>query len=246
MSPHPHPFEGVLRAAKRLTTFAAWISEAHALGHGPGHISELWSRDFHDQALTACRDVLPQTYLADLGLQYQAISRSMARTGAPADTGDEWLIVSDFLRNCSEAIFASQPEVPGLLNPRPFPTQPPVVIPFDHLGRLGSAAGAQRLWLAGEKVRTALDQEPHRANPLTPDQIDLLSLVVTGNSVAQISAKANCSPRTVFRRLEATWRSVGADSRAEGIATIMTHGWLDESPQTMTDERRLRSHFSEG
>jgi DNA-binding CsgD family transcriptional regulator len=67
------------------------------------------------------------------------------------------------------------------------------------------------------------DPQP-QSSVLTPRELEVISLLVRGNSNAQIAADLGLSARTVYGMVDAVKRKLGVSTRAELLRHVREHG----------------------
>lgn len=64
-------------------------------------------------------------------------------------------------------------------------------------------------------------------NRLTPRQFEVLTRAADGYTCRQTAAELSLSPETVSHYLKATFRKLGAVSKAQAVAIAMRRGWIE-------------------
>lgn len=67
-------------------------------------------------------------------------------------------------------------------------------------------------------------QSQTQESALTPRELEVVSLLVRGNSNAQIAAELGLSERTVYGVIDGIKRKLGVSTRAEMLRHVREHG----------------------
>ena len=169
--------------------------------------------------------------LAESGARWAlATSSYMIVRGSPAGVADDWVYLAELLARMA----AAYREAPGRRTPRPDRclvdgADQIYTLDYRALGTVVPERFVTRLHRATFTVEEALLGERSN-NPLTEDEIVLLRGLAAGKSICDLAADLGYSERSISRCLRRIWQRIGATSRAEGIATVTAHGWLEVSP----------------
>jgi DNA-binding CsgD family transcriptional regulator len=108
---------------------------------------------------------------------------------------------------------------------------------FQHLGaRPAAAMAAQRLRDLGARGIARGPRPATLANPagLTRREVEVLTLVVAGQSNAEIAARLFLSPKTVDHHISAILAKLGVTSRTEAARVAAGIGLLDRQTGELT------------
>lgn len=223
-------WESVGLAARRISSFAASIEEAHALGFGPGRHDELWGREFHRDAIWVWEQTLPWAYLGPLARGFCDIALHMGEHAAPKGPPESWAIVAEYLHTAGTVLLDHAPtDMAKIADAQRMGERTPSVVRFDELAKLASADGAARLRLAGEDVARHVEPATRHAPPtLSDEELSILRSLAAGRRMVEIAEDHGFSERSLYRLLRDIWETLGATSRMEGLAIAIREGLLDE------------------
>jgi LuxR family maltose regulon positive regulatory protein len=88
---------------------------------------------------------------------------------------------------------------------------------LDEIGAAGEAARAREL-LGSLGAPPTARRAPHRDQPLTPRELEILRLVSEGLTDGEIAARLVLSRHTVHRHVQNAYASLGCSSRASAVA----------------------------
>jgi len=100
---------------------------------------------------------------------------------------------------------------------------------FERLGaRPAAAIATQRLRALGARDIPRGPRQSTRANPanLTTREVEVLALIATGRTNAEVAARLFLSPKTVEHHVSAILAKLGARSRREAVQTAVELGLL--------------------
>ena len=187
-----------------------------------------WTAAYHQEAVRIYAKSLPRPYQHDLGALFSASADTMAEQSIPARLAEDWIIVTKYLRACSEAI--AEFHAIGGGDPQRTARAPPVgdsipmVIRFDALARLTTTDGAERLLRAAFAVQQHVHVAPLEA--LDPVELRLLKRVAGGVPIVELSAELGHSERSTYRALANLWKKLGVPGRSEGLEKAADHGLI--------------------
>ena len=72
------------------------------------------------------------------------------------------------------------------------------------------------------------EQEQSRGHPLSPREIEVLSLARTGLTNKEIAYRLGISDRTVQFHMNSIFNKTGTNSRTEAVALAVQSGWLSQ------------------
>lgn len=230
MPPPQNNYEAIQAAAERIANYASSIAEAHTLGHGPGALDEIWTREYQEKAIQVYQLTLPWNYQATLAANFHATAREMTVAATPAHVASEWYIINEYLRTASEVIFSYLPTDTEITADQPIAPRTPGVMQFSLLAEIASADAAAELEAAGTAVRSALQTKPqdgHTPNPLTREQTCLLQFLAAGHKIVDIGADLGYSTRSIQRKLTDIRTQLNVETNHEVLALAVKQGWLD-------------------
>ncbi len=172
---------------------------------------------------------IPWDYLVNLARQFKNISRDMTVAPTPAaNITNEWFIVTEYLRNAAEVILSFAPPTAPTAK-HPLATATPSVMEFGLLAEIASAAGAEELRNASLSIRQAMHEQATTAtaNPLSPNQTQILHLLATGHTILEIGETLGYSIRTIQRKLTEIQVQLQVGTRHEAITAATTNNWLN-------------------
>jgi DNA-binding NarL/FixJ family response regulator len=80
-------------------------------------------------------------------------------------------------------------------------------------------------------LAAALEPPPPAAHPLSPRELQVLSLAAEGLTNKEIAYRLGISERTVQFHLNSVFNKTGASSRTEAVALALRQGWLSSNPR---------------
>ena len=218
-------------ACGRIASGARAVVEAHRFGVPEGPHDELWTAEYHGEAVHVYGESLPRSYQRDIASLFSHGIDTLAEMTIPALLAEDCLIVGGYMRNACTAIVAWLDTGPDGLD-APEPAEPPeiddhtpVVIHFDRLAALASRAGACRL----EQAAVAVQHHVHAPSvpSLDGDQQRLLQGVASGTPIIDLAAEYGYSRSSLYRELSRLWRALGVKDRAHAIRKAAEEGLLD-------------------
>lgn len=218
-------------ACGRIASGARAIAEAHHFGVPEGTHDELWTAEYHDEAVHAYGESLPRSYQRDIASLFIHSADALAEMTIPARLAEDCLIVGGYMRNACAAIVSWLDARPGVWE-TPEPAEPPeiddhtpAVIHFDRLAALCTREGALRL------DRAALAVQHHVGAPPVPtldgDQQRLLQGVASGAAMVDLAQEFGYSRSSLYRELSKLCRALGVSDRAHAIRKAAEEGLLD-------------------
>lgn len=157
-------------------------------------------------------------------------AEAMAAQSIPADLAEEWLIVTEYMRQASIAIDrwlgSRKPKSPSAEVPSPeIDDHTPSVVRFERLAGLTTREGVERLERAALAVRRHLGA-PMLAG-LDDDQLNLLRKLASGVSIHAVAGKLHYSDRTIYRAIQDLCRDLGVENRVQAIFKAAKEGLFD-------------------
>lgn len=214
----------VIAAARRLRHVSRGLMEAHELGYVPAEPVSL-----RDAAKEFGR-VYSQTQAPELALAGAKwafdISWYMSVRGSPPDVLNDWVFITDLLGRLAAVYLDSGSRFDPAFTPPVDAGAQIYTLDYRALGAVFPEDLATKLHDCTIAVEQALSSA-ERTNPLSPDEITLLNGLAAGRSISALAADLGYSERSISRLLRDIWDRVGASSRADGIAMVIAHGWLD-------------------
>jgi hypothetical protein len=218
-------------ACGRIASGARAISEAHRFGVPEGPHHELWTAEYHDEAVHVYGESLPRSYQRDIASLFSHSADALAEMTIPARLAEDCLIVGGYMRSACAAIVSwldAQPggsETPEPAESLGIDDHMPVVIHFDRLAALCTREGARRL------DRAAVAMQHHVGAPLVPtldgDQQRLLQGVASGVPIVDLAEEFGYSRSSLYRELSRLWSALGVSDRAHAIRKAAEEGLLD-------------------
>jgi two-component system response regulator DesR len=165
-----------------------------------------------DQALDMARAVPPDVAVVNVGLLADDGVRTIGR-------------LSSEQPHCATLVLAG-PDAPGLLN-RALDVHVRGVVgtqaaPCELVRNIRDAAKGERVIDASLAV--AMVAAPR--SPLSPRELDVLSVVASGVPSAEVAAKLHLSTGTVRNYVSAILRKTGARNRLEAVRQAEDAGWF--------------------
>lgn len=218
-------------ACGRIASGARAIAEAHRFGVPEGPHDELWTSEYHNEAVHVYGESLPRSYQRDIASLFSHSTDALAEMTIPARLAEDCLVVGGYMRNACAAIVSWLDAGSGGLE-MPEPAEPPgiddhtpVVIHFDRLAALCTLEGACRL----ERAAVALQR--HVSTPPVPtldgDQQRLLQAVASGAAMVDVARDLGYSRSSMYRELSKLWRALGVPDRIHAIRKATEEGLLD-------------------
>jgi DNA-binding NarL/FixJ family response regulator len=105
--------------------------------------------------------------------------------------------------------------------------------PAQHLRAASSAAAVGEYHMGPELLRLLLDwQRAERRRPRSADraELELLALLASGHSAAEIAGALGIAPKTVRNRSSLLYRRLGVRSRSQAVRVAEARGLLDRAP----------------
>lgn len=218
-------------ACGRIAGGARAIAEAHRFGVPEGSHDELWTSEYHGDAVRIYGESLPRSYQRDIASLFSHGNDALAEMTIPTRLAEDCLIVGGYMRNACAAIVAWLDAEPGGLE-APEPADPPeiddrtpVVIHFDRLAALATREGACRLERAAVAVQHHVGTSPVPA--LDNGQQRLLRGVASGKPIIDLATEYGYSRSSMYRELSKLWRALGVSDRAHAIRKAAEEGLLD-------------------
>ena len=217
-------------ACGRVAGGARAIAEAHRFGVSEGPHKELWTAEYHADAVSVYGELLPASYQRDIASLFGDSADAMGEYTIPAALAEDWLIVSGHLRHASETIMAwleSQPDEPPrqTVDGLAIDDRIPMLIRFDRLAALASHEGACRLERAAVAVQRYVGTPS--ALVLGDDQRRLLRGVASGTAIIDLAEELGYSRRSMYRELSKLWQALGVPDRVHGLRKAEAEGLLD-------------------
>lgn len=218
-------------ACGRIASGARAIAEAHRFGVPEGSHDELWTAEYHREAVHVYGESLPKSYQRDIASLFSHGVDALVEMTIPTLLAEDCLIVGGYMRYACVAIVAWLDAEPGWLE-APEPAEPPeiddhtpVVIHFDRLAALATREGACRL------ERAAVAVQHHVGAPAMPvldeGQQQLLQGVASGTPIIDLAAEFGYSRSSMYRELSKLWRALGVSGRVQGVRRAAAEGLLD-------------------
>lgn len=218
-------------ACGRIAGGARAITEAHRFGVAEGPYDELWTAQYHREAVGVYGESLPRSYQRDIASLFSHGADTLAQLTIPAALAEDCLIVGGYMRNACAAIVCWLDAEPGG-SETPEPAEPPqiddhtpAVIHFDRLAALTTHDGACRL------ERAAMAVQRHLGTPsvlaLNGDQRRLLQGVASGTPIVDLATEFGYSRSSMYRELSKLWKTLDVSDRAHAIRKAAEEGLLD-------------------
>ena len=195
------------------------------------HRPELWTADYHNEAVHVYGESLPRSYQRDIASLFSHGVDALAEMTIPMLLAEECLIVGGYMRSACAAIVTWLDAASGGLEPSE-PAEPPeiddhmpVVIHFDRLAALCTRQGACRLERAAVAVQHHVGVPPVPA--LDDNQRRLLQGVASGTPIVDLAAALGYSRSSLYRELSKLWKALGVSDRAHAIRKAAEKGLLD-------------------
>ena len=99
-----------------------------------------------------------------------------------------------------------------------------------NLGELGRQALEQARQLAAASQPAQPPAPPANPSPLSDRELEVLGLVVQGQTNREIAYTLGISARTVQFHLNSIFNKTGVDSRTEAATRAVRQGWLPKAP----------------
>lgn len=218
-------------ACGRIASGARAVAEAHRFGVPEGPHDELWTAEYHREAVHVYGDSLPRSYQRDIASLFSHGVDTLAEMTSPTLLAEDCLIAGGYMRNACAAIVSWLDAEPGRFE-APEPAEPPeiddhtpVVIHFDRLAALATRAGAGRLEQAAVAVQHHVGAPP--APALDNDQQRLLQGVASGRPIVDLAAEFGYSRSSLYRELSKLWKALGVSDRTHAIRKAAEEGLLD-------------------
>ena len=215
----------------RILGLANSIVQAHDLGVEPGTHRSPWTLAYQQQAVDVYLETLPPTYLADLGVNFDACADMLEGHDPPEVVRGHWDIIASYLRSTAFAIRCH----PGLesdaevaTDPRLIDRETPGVMRFDRLAELMHRDGALELAQAARAVRDHTVRV--RESDLSDEELAWLQRLTAGAPVIDVATEYGYSLRSMHRALAKLWLKMGVETRSQGLALAAQRGWLAVEP----------------
>ena len=225
------PSEQLHLACGRIVGVARAIAEAHRFGVPEGPHNELWTAEYHDEAVHVYGESLPRSYQRVIASLFNLSADALAGMTIPARLAEDSLIVGGYLRNACAAILSwleAGPggwEAPEPADPPEIDDHTPMVVHFARLAALATHQGARRLERAAAAVQHHVGA-PSMA-PLDGGQRRLLQGVASGVPIVDLAEELGYSRSSMYRELSKLWKALGVPDRAHAIRKAAEEGLLD-------------------
>lgn len=217
-------------ACGRIVNGVRDIAEAYRFGAAEGPHQEPWTAEYLREAIKIYGQSLPRSYQQNMAALFSDGAEAMAAQSIPADLAEEWLIVTEYMRQASIAIDrwlgSRKPKSPLAEVPSPeIDDHTPSVVRFERLAGLTTRAGVERLERAALAVRRHLGA-PMLAG-LDDDQLNLLRKLASGVSIHAVAGDLHYSDRTIYRAIQDLCRDLGVENRVQAILKAAKEGLFD-------------------
>lgn len=224
----PNTIRTIGNVAERICSHAKKIIDSHRFTTpGPHHTP--WTYEFQSLAVPIYATQLPWDYLNQLAAGFEDAAQLMLTVTPPATIGLEWTRMEHYLHNSARAISHHTPEhhttgdtpvsTADQLDP-----ETPAIMPYRLLAELISVQGAADLYDTGNTIHKASLHTT--TSPLTAEQQKVLQHLANGDKIHHIAAATNLSPRSIHRRLDEIYATLGVNDRYEAVTIALANGWI--------------------
>jgi len=215
----------VLGHVVQIEEYAARISEAHSLGHGPGEHTDIWGMEFQRKAQKVWKETLPPLFQRKVADSYGRCAWLMESVLCDESIAADWENIARYLVAVA-AVIAEDPDCAE----QEMPSDPlgtghmPETIHYEGLAELMSVDAAERLRASAATVARHCRFNSSAA----PNDVQLACLqgLANGEKHAELAKRLGYSERHLQRILADMWHHFGLDNPAEGVAFAVTQGWV--------------------